>query len=353
MARRRGDMWQADAIVNGRRMRPQFKTEKEALAFEKDPYTAKEIEKDKNLVSLMFRAWSRKHYTGALVGDKDGWRITDELIKYFGPTKMVEDIRYKDIEAFKVHLRVVVGNASNTVNTKITILSALLREGVKDGILSAMPIIEWNAPVVGRMRVLTAEEEETLMGHLPEIHRAYAQFLAGTGARGSEPLRMRWEDVDFEKGTATFWRTKTKVPRTVPLTAVALEALKYTQSLHWATPFEKIVYSTFTLNWKNAKVKMGLEAFDDLTPYAMRHTAATNLSKAGVSTIHIQKWMGHNSLKTTLNYVHLDVTDLESARDAIEASKKVKSIQKTLCHSVPNGAKLSLTKGLKRPLKKA
>ncbi|CAB4125045.1 XerC Integrase [uncultured Caudovirales phage] len=324
MVRSRGKAWQADVKVNGRQTRPQFATQAEAEEFEKDPYKALGIKDQSLICKVQFKLWAKKCYNGTRTGDKDGRRIADELIDWFADMR-VEDVRYKHVEAFKEGL-FKKGNASQTVNNKISVLSKLLRQGVKEEVLGAMPIIEFIPQKKGRIRFLTPQEEAGILQALPEKSQAFAMFLSGTGCRPSEAMMLEWEDVDFERESVSFWRNKTDDPRTIPLTPNALESLRRTYEWGWTRPFGETVYITFATHFEAAKKAIGLQHDKSLVPYTMRHTVATRLSKGGIESLQLKKWMGHRSLKTTENYVHLDSDDLLTARDKLTQGSRIKTM---------------------------
>ncbi len=51
----------------------------------------------------------------------------------------------------------------------------------------------------------------------------------------------------------------------------------------------------------------------NVTPHALRHTAAMSLLQAGVDTSVIALWLGHEDTETTQIYLHADMTIKEQA----------------------------------------
>jgi len=81
-----------------------------------------------------------------------------------------------------------------------------------------------------RARVLDADEMEALLVALkaePDQHaRAAVHLLIETGARLSEVLHARWEDVSFEDGSWRIPSPKSGTPQTVPLAKDPLSMLR-------------------------------------------------------------------------------------------------------------------------------
>ena len=59
---------------------------------------------------------------------------------------------------------------------------------------------------------------------------------------------------------------------------------------------------------KNALLKAKIKK--DASIHTLRHCFATHLLEAGVDVYHIQKLMGHTSIKTTSIYLHISGRDL-------------------------------------------
>ncbi|MBU7012980.1 MAG: tyrosine-type recombinase/integrase [Theionarchaea archaeon] len=45
----------------------------------------------------------------------------------------------------------------------------------------------------------------------------------------------------------------------------------------------------------------------NVTPHVLRHTLATNMITHGASMIEVKDQLGHRSLETTLQYIHLQI----------------------------------------------
>jgi integrase len=161
----------------------------------------------------------------------------------------------------------------------------------------------------GRSRVVTRTELDRLVRELGHPYGALVRFLAETGCRVSEALKLRPGDVDLVKNTATFSDTKNGDSRTVPLTEAAVECLRSVDCPLWPTLSQAVLNHL----WSQARLGMGLGHDAGFVPHALRHTAITRWVAAGLPLPVVAKLAGHRSIKTTLRYTHLNTQNLVDA----------------------------------------
>lgn len=102
------------------------------------------------------------------------------------------------------------GRTARTGNLYLTALRNVLKAAKRDGLLRTLPEVERLTQEPPRKRSLIAVSD---FGRLLEaagreskngdVLRDYLRFLAFTGAREMEGLRVRWADVDFEREVVT------------------------------------------------------------------------------------------------------------------------------------------------------
>ncbi len=316
MARKRGDAWQADALVDGKRVRKTFATQELALAYER---TTERAALDVRVGSL-FPLWADKIWTGTK-NERCAVGNANIVVKLLGAETSVHDVDFNSAQRLAEEMR-NDDYSPSTVNKKLACLSALLRYGRKAGVLDKMPEIPFVKVYEGRITVLTFEQEDAMLAALPEHHRVFAAFCLYTGCRFSEATSLKWEDVDLTGSVQVrFSRTKTDKPRTLPLAKEALQALRWTREQGWFTPFAQIEYWTFARAWHKAREACGLGP--EYIPYVMRHTCATRLAKAGMSELRLSIWLGHSNLTMTKKYVHFDTSDLEAGAASLERGPKL------------------------------
>jgi site-specific recombinase XerD len=162
-------------------------------------------------------------------------------------------------------------------------------------------------------------------------------FLFSYYCRGINFIDMaflKWENINH--GRLTYIRKKTKENFTIEILKPALNILKFYQKkylpskLNYVFPILNEKYETAksidgridrilkTVNSDLKEIAKATKIDIKLTTYVARHSFATNLKKAGISTSVISEALGHESEKTTQIY-------LESFGNSIldEASKSL------------------------------
>ncbi len=124
-------------------------------------------------------------------------------------TLPVDRVQTPQIAAFLDSL-LAGGRKARTGNIYLTSLRNVLRAAKRDGLVRELPEIERLAqePPPKRRLLSLAEVERLLAAARPESKNGdllfdYLRFLAYTGAREKEALRVRWADVDFTREIVT------------------------------------------------------------------------------------------------------------------------------------------------------
>lgn len=187
----------------------------------------------------------------------------------------------------------------------------------------AMKVKAYTEPAP-RTRVLTDKELSRLLEAIAELgnpfERAAFSLLIETGARRSEVLRAKWEDLDLN---AAVWRiptTKSGKPQTMPLPPGIVTMLKSLPRIS-----SLVVPSTldpekprFDLRdvWDELrrKAKIG-----DVTIHDLRRTFGLHVAKA--AGLHIaSKLLRHTDIRVTeRHYAPLGLADLRAALEQREA----------------------------------
>ena len=174
-----------------------------------------------------------------------------------------------------------------------------------------------------RERYLTEEEVQRLCKAVKESENPLLEpiisMLLLTGARKSEVLNAKWEDVDLERKRWRIPYTKSGKPRTVPLSESALEVLRSVPRMEgseyiFPSPLTGKPFNSIYNSWNNARKKAGLE---DVKIHSLRHSFASFLVNAGRNLYEVGKLLGHTQMRTTMRYSHLADETLAEAVNTV------------------------------------
>jgi len=193
---------------------------------------------------------------------------------------------------------------------------ALQKPGVK--YLRSNPFMQKGmVPIVDERRMptfLMPSEKASFLAVIDRNdHRQLFQFLLLTGCRRGEVINLAWADIDLEQRCITFRKTKTRRDRSVPIT---LELMQIVMALDRTQPKP----FNYGVDWvshlfKHYLKRAGIER--DLHLHCLRHTAATDLVRAGIHLEKIKEFLGHSNVKMTEVYTHILPEDLREAAEAL------------------------------------
>lgn len=162
--------------------------------------------------------------------------------------------------------------------------------------------------------------------HFPWVYPMFA-FCAYLGARRSEILRSRVEDIDFERNEVTIRekkkdRSKQETYRHVPMPPKLRAALAEWLKVHPGGVFTfcKVAGEPLTEQMANHYFDWALEGsqWAVLRGYhVFRHSLISNLACRGVSEKVIMGIVGHLNAETTRRYLHLYPSTVQSAMELL------------------------------------
>lgn len=242
------------------------------------------------------------------------------LVKFFGPLMKIEAIDTEQVNGF-IEAEKLKGAANSTINKKLSALSMVLKTAAECGYATANPKILRRKEYKGRERFLTDAEEQNIISLLTQWEKsahldAFYIMLDG-GLRISECLGLKTSDIDFTQGkhgVMLVWETKNNHPRGVPLSerlATVLKArIERNKFKADDALFPDCTQDWFRATWDRVRYVMGLADDVQFVPHILRHTCASRLVQKGVPLIMVQRWLGHNSIQSTMRYAHLAPTVL-------------------------------------------
>ncbi|MFZ2315623.1 MAG: tyrosine-type recombinase/integrase [Gammaproteobacteria bacterium] len=227
----------------------------------------------------------------------------------------------KKIDIHKLHQE--IGNASGyyAANRLLALLSCVFNQANKLGLWDKLN------PAIGikkfkensRSRFLQADELPRFFSALaeePNEHaRDYILLSLLTGARKSNVLAMRWEELNLEIGLWNIAKTKNGDAHTIPLVAQAVEILKtkyLTKQSDWVFPShgKSGHLADPKKPWQRILQSAGIK---DLRIHDLRRSLGSWQASTGASLVIIGKTLSHRNVNTTAIYARLNIDPVRDA----------------------------------------
>lgn len=282
--------------------------------------------------------------------EKTYWHWIRDFLRFHGGRRP-RDLEAEDVHAYLGHLAMEKGVAAATQNQALNAVVFLYRNVVikEIGDFSTFP----RARRGHRLPVVCSREEvAALFGKLDGVEGRIVRLMYGTGMRVSEALRLRVQDLAFDRKEITVRAGKGNKDRRVPFP----ESLRDELSAHlsWrrrlferdrekdmhevelpgalarkypAAPYEwkwQYVFPAddFSIDPRSGatrrhhilpkriqravrKAAKAAGITSRVTPHTLRHSFATHLLEAGQDIRTVQELLGHSDVKTTMIYTHV------------------------------------------------
>ncbi len=161
--------------------------------------------------------------------------------------------------------------------------------------------------------ILTGQEVKRLFDLTENLkHRLIFKLIYSAGLRRSELLHLRLTDFDWKNHQLTIRQGKGKKDRYTILARSILSDYQF--YLAGCQPKDYLFYgrqedgllSAGALRWalNQAKERAGIKKAINL--HSLRHSFASHLLSVGVDIVTIQQLPGHEDLRTTMVYLHLN-----------------------------------------------
>ncbi|MBN9074310.1 MAG: site-specific integrase [Rhizobiales bacterium] len=252
--------------------------------------------------------------------------------------------------------------ARSTVAEYASCLRLVFNVAVRKKWVKLHPLASLKLHIPGRMvkrtipdkgeieRILLALREryyrETESGHRMRVLAVVLAVFGGL--RRGEVCGLQWENVDFDRNEIRIRHSLSRVDglkdpkskagiRTIPMPSTVRRVLEWAAGQvkgdltgHVVTTREGTpltpsnVYWYWTATCKQADLTVLGKDGETLTPkypfHALRHAAVSLLIEQGLQPFHIKSFIGHHSIRTTLDiYGHMFPDDMAS-KNAIEAA---------------------------------
>lgn len=213
-----------------------------------------------------------------------------------------------------------------TIARKISTLKSFFKFLMREGIVENNPATSLLYPKVGKdlPHFLTEEEINkvfiSLDNNVNDIFslrdKALIEFLYSTGARVSEMVNLKKNDIDFIASVAKV-KGKGRKERLLPLGDPAVHAIKnYIDYRDDRCPYLFINRRKTRLTDRGVRLIINkyiskLSVSLKVSPHTFRHSFATHLLNRGADLRSVQELLGHSSIATTQIYTHLTIDSLK------------------------------------------
>lgn len=171
-----------------------------------------------------------------------------------------------------------------------------------------------------KLPVILSREEIWRMLQSAQLlkHKILIGLLYGCGLRCMEVRSIRLCNLDFDRKLLHVVQSKGNKDRYVPLSAHLIRGIKtYISAEH---PSDYLFggqpigaaggdfdsrYSQKGVQWAVKSVAKAAGIQKDIHTHTLRHSYATHLLEDGVNIVALQKLLGHESIETTMEYLHV------------------------------------------------
>ncbi len=251
------------------------------------------------------------------------------LVPFFGNQRL-DTITSFTVDLYKKR-RQEAGTTNGTVNRELATLSHLFNKAIEWKWIKDRPCkITKLQESEGRIIALTDEQVDVLLQAAIQDEEPdcwlFVAFGLNTAMRHSEILRARFDHLNLENLRLYVPQAKAG-EREQPITPELADILRKEREMRddldgWIFPSPRPNASLtghrdrMDKPFRRAVIAAGLDA-KHVTPHVMRHTAITNLVKAGVDLPTIQKISGHKTLAMVLRYAHVHGSHIDQAIQTI------------------------------------
>ena len=175
--------------------------------------------------------------------------------------------------------------------------------------------VEKPDPKNERDRIASADEWARLKASAA-LHLLRFMIVAYTvGPRRGELLKLEWPDVDMRRREFTLRKTKNDETRVVPMTPEVHEVFVALWQQRRLDTNRVFLYNGKP--WKNPRTAFAAACrragITNLRFHDFRHTASTNMRRAGIATTTAMRIVGHKSEQMHRRYNTIEPEDLHAA----------------------------------------
>ncbi len=339
--------WTADFVVNDRRIRKSTKQTKRSATMEVAMEFYRQAQRKQTPVrkgkALELAEFAEKKFlpfvrASSLDNDTKRYYETGWRLLAGSPAK---HWRMDLIKTSEADLLQFPGSGANA-NCALRTLRRMLSLACDWEVIDRKPRITLRKEVE-RNAVFDSKLEERFLKVAGQPLRDVFLISHDSGMRPDEAIRMRWENILWDKNLIFVPEGKTEnARRYVPLSDRVRELLlarqrKSDKKNSWVFPSPRkkgMHVSYFPIAKQFAKARKQAKIPKGVVLYSARHSFATDLLDRTGNIVLVGKILGHRSVTTTQRYLHPEIkgiAEIVNERNAIRATNE--AAQKGQCHN--------------------
>jgi len=279
---------------------------------------AKKAEADRWTIDRLWQEYTDHKEIKGLAQDQSRFE------KYLKPTwGKREPYEIQPLEVDRLRLRILKDKAPQTAKLTLSLLRRIVNFGVKRQLCKPFSF-HLEMPKVDNIKTedLTLEQLTALLDAIdqdPNIQAAnFMRMALFTGMRRGELFKLKWDDVNFERGFIHIRQPKGGQDQKIPLNQAAQELLARHPRTGSAYVFPGREGAQRTdINKQVSRIKEAAGLPKDFRAlHGLRHVYASMLASSGkVDLYTLQKLLTHKSAAMTQRYAHLRDEALRRASD--------------------------------------
>jgi integrase len=282
--------------------------------------TEKRVQERKT--SWTVKKLSEEYFTQRVAGKSkktDQGRYNNHLDNPFGKK---EPQQIDQLSVDRVRLKLLKSKSPQTVKHILALLTRIIKFGTDRGLCQGLPFS------VKMPQVDNTKTEDLSPGQLKKLIKVLEttkyttaanimKLALFTGMRRGEIFKLKWEDIDFDRGFIHIMAPKGGVSQKIPLNKNAREVFKsikevsqYVFPARGGGPRKDA-----NKDFNHIKTEAGLPK--DFRPmHGLRHVFATILASSGdIDLLTLQKLLTHKDQRMTQRYIHYHEEALKRAGD--------------------------------------
>lgn len=160
--------------------------------------------------------------------------------------------------------------------------------------------------------VVLSQQEVRLILKTPKLlkHRIVLGLLYGCGLRNFELCNLKISDIDLDRNMLHVRKGKGRKDRYVPLCEMLVRGIaKYLAAEcpedYLINSNKGIRYTPRGVQWVLRQTRKESGIGKQVTAHSLRHSYATHLLEMGMDIISLKDLLGHESIMTTMRYLHV------------------------------------------------